>query len=102
MSGAEPAGWRLSFVFAQNHRPPFKLPDEHLDYQDRETAERHRDRLRAEFGDSVVASVAPIWPKPPDSTSKAAKRRSLEFLGWPVQMSPRLAATKPQRRPRKR
>ena len=102
MSNLRPICWRVSFCFVQDHRPPFRRPDKHIDYPDEATARRHHSRLKAEFGASVVASVVPIWPKPVDGTSKAAKRQALEAAGMPEQLSPRAIEKRARQAQRRR
>jgi hypothetical protein len=97
MSNGRPTCWRLSFCFVQDRRPPFRHPDEHLDYLDEAAARRHYNRLKEEFGASVVASVTPVWPKPPDISSKRAKLAALVAAGMPEQLSPRAAEKRARR-----
>jgi hypothetical protein len=88
MSPAEPpVAWRCSAVFA-TRQPPFKRAPEHQDFATEAEARARHDALVGEHGDDVVACVVPLYPKPVDATSKEAKRRSIEALGWPVQMAP--------------
>jgi hypothetical protein len=59
-----------------------------MDFLTKAAALAKRDELAQRWGDEVVACVMPVYLKPPNPTSKAAKRRSLEALGWPVQTAP--------------
>ena len=66
-----------------------------MDFATEAEAVAKRADLRERFGPGVAAlCVTPVYLRSADATSKAAKRRSIEALGWPVQMAPK----KPSRR----
>jgi hypothetical protein len=92
-----PIAWRCWWTLATSV-PPFKGQPERLEFPTKLLADRKHTELLAQFGDQVATCIVPVFRQPPDTKSKAAKRRSLDALGWPVQLSPAALAKAAKRR----
>ena len=83
-----PVRWQCQWVVVTT-RPPFIAAPEMKEYATREEAETQRRELRARYGPaSVVVTVTPKYRKRRNPTTNAAKRATLDRLGWPVQVRP--------------
>jgi hypothetical protein len=91
-----PIAYRCWWTLTTNV-PPFKCKPECMEFSTKGQAEQKHADLLAQFGGQIAACVVPVFRRPPDPTSKAAKLRAIEAAGWPVHLSPKAA----ERRSRK-
>jgi hypothetical protein len=97
MNAEPPVGWACCWMIT-TRRPPFHRGNQRDVHATEAEARRQLQRIQAAEPDAV-GCVVPVWPKPPDPTSKAVKRSTLEALGMPVQLSPKAQAKAAKRSP---
>jgi hypothetical protein len=96
-----PIRWLCTFAFTTT-RPPFRRETVVHKFDTEAEARAKHDDLKQQFGDHVVAVVTPVYARHPPGDTVAARRRSLDALGLPRQLSSRAAeraARKAAKRP---